>query len=307
MNPYEVPDLDVGRSKPLCPLKYEEHERYYVPVDHTEEAFAQFKAAIGDVSAVKRDGRLVVAVGDELCGKSSLLNRCAAWMSKELADAATEVHVLNLVDACEVNVFRPERQRQVYTSVVDELERHELLLPSKVTVLREREEKLASGYFYLSRNLRRDAVLVVLLPPSELPEELVGYAQFAQERLVFMAEIAEANLSDRKWSDVAGASASPPILLQVGRLKAGDGWTFVESRHRLHPNGADSPKVTEKAVQQVISAWNPSIGQLQRLLYGIHNEMLDQPRRKASAEISFAEITRLHFMTGRAQKRIRGS
>lgn len=313
MNPYEVPHLDVGSGKPLSPLKHQGHEDYYVAVDHSDEAFEQFKSKIGDAAALKRDGRLVVVVGQEHCGKTSLLNRCAAWVRSALTTdgsggggPATEVHVLNLVDACERNKSVLDRQQGVYSCVVDELERRDQLTAEQVKELREREDKLDRGYRYLGLNLRPEALVVVLLPPTELLAEVVEYARFTQRRLLFMVETAEVDLIERKWSEVADVSSAEPLRLKVSLLKEGDGWEFVKSRHRLHPKGDACPKVTESAVQKVIETWKPSIGQLQTLLYGIYNEMLVEQRAEARTEVSFDDIKDLFFSMNRTGRGFEG-
>src|SRR5262249_3254953 len=70
VNPFKMGEADL-----LCPWQEPSHNDLYVPVDHPDAAFRDFK---GLVSNYQPGTPLVVIVSGETgCGKSALLHRCA--------------------------------------------------------------------------------------------------------------------------------------------------------------------------------------------------------------------------------------
>ena len=291
MNPYLVPGMEGRPLAPLCPFQVDEHEDYYVPVDHCQQAFEEFQELIGDVAA---QGGLVVTTGQRGCGKTSLINRCANWLSGQLDKA----QIISLVDESSPTDPIEYRLRHVFSCVLDDVRSRQLLDADQLKGLEDRTDNLELGYRQLSSLLDPGTVLIILLPHSEdLTKEIAHYARFTRPRLVFFAESSYPDNVDRRWKDIAEACRVTPLLLRVGPLSEGDGWRFARARQErseLHPDAGVYRRVSEETMQRV-TALPMSIGQLQNLLHGVYEEQRRDPPADDALELSYEEITDYFF------------
>lgn len=298
MNPYLIPGLEAKPNGPLSPFTHPEHEDLYVEVDHSETRYQEFIRAIGDPTGLAENGRLVVAYGRELCGKTALLNRCAAWVEKGLAGKGYRTLILPFTDEIPASVPVQERQQRVFDLLVDDLIRAEWLTGSDLTKLENLQNDLGRGYRYLSNALPSNAVLIVLLPPSEIDSELVAYAGYVRGKLLLLAETVYIDMVELKWNAIQAACArSDAIRLRVERLRVDDGWLFAEARQRREQPDRGFPIVSQETMRKVTSGLRPSIGQLQGLLQGVYQEILE-PSTAGDAlispqvdEVSYQDIT----------------
>jgi energy-coupling factor transporter ATP-binding protein EcfA2 len=299
MNPYLLPGTANRPHAPLCPFETTEHEKYYVPVDNTQVAFERFREEIGDAESLRQEGRLVVATGQQGCGKTSLINRCATW----LAEALPHGEIISLVDESSASDPIEHRLTLVYECLLADLAERRVLTTEQLQELAERRDNLELGYRTLSSRLdalESDLVLIVVLPPSEdLVREIEHYARFARRKILFFAESSYVDYVDRHWAQIRRACRAEPVLLKVGPLEDGDGWLFAQSRQELHPDAGVYPKVSEETMLRVTTRGYPtSIGQLQTLLHGVYEDL----RRRSpedlalrSPELSYEEITDYFF------------
>lgn len=301
MNPYLVPGLEATPNGPLCPFHTPEHERYYVPVDSTKEAFEQFQAQIGDLRGLGDEGRLVVVAGQHGCGKTALINRCATWLRDSLADLDINCEISSLTQECLTNEPIQHRMDHVFQCVVDDLlKREQLSEEDRVRALKERRDGIDIAYRFLSSALdSNNVVTIVLLPPSEdLVKEVERYAQYARKSIVFFAESSFVRAIEMSWPAIHSAGRVPPIRLEVGPLRERDGWLFAEARQEYHPNVTTFRKVSEATMRRVTDGWNTSIGQLQALLFGVYrelNNLLGPEGMVVSDEVTYSEITNYWF------------
>jgi len=301
MNPYLVPGLEAGPEGPLCPFRRPEHERYYVPLDNTQQAFEQFQEQIGDLRGLRDEGRLIMVSGQRGCGKTALINRCATWLRDGLDNLGIQGMIFSLTQEGLENQPIQRRMNHVFQCVVDDLWQRELLSKEDhIRGLKERRDDLDLAYRYLSGVLDDDIVTIVLLPPSaDLVREVEGYAKYARKHIVFFVESSFVDSMERSWPDICTASRVSPILLEVGPLRERDGWLFAQARQEHHPIADEMfPRVSEKTMQRVTDGWETSVGQLQALLFGVYRERSNRPGPEitvTSDEVTYADITSYHF------------
>lgn len=300
MNPYLVPGLEARPDGPLCPFHVPDHERYYVPVDNTQEAFEQFQEQMGDLLGLRDEGRLVVVSGQRGCGKTALINRCASWLRDTLGPRAIEGKILPLTQECLDSQSIKRRMNHVFQCVVDDLWRHKRLSKEDhIRGLKEQRDDLGIAYRYLSSVLDDDLVTIVLLPPSEdLVKEVSEYAKYARKNIVFFVESSYVNYMENFWPSIREASRMPPIRLDVGLLGERDGWRFAQARQEHYSDAETFRRVSETTMLRVTEDWKTSIGQLQALLFGVYRELNDESSlagKVISDEVTYGEITNYYF------------
>ena len=322
MNPYLIPGLESTPYAPLCPHLNEDHHTFYVPVDDTEKEFFRFQDRMNSVGWLIERGRLVVVTGASGCGKTSLINRCAAWLRDELARAQLTGEIFTLTDSCTPNQSIMLRMEQVVTELVDNLRderrgvntRHIDLLESRIRETRElqdtsdrqdRQDRHAAMVDRVYRYLLRDAlpddrVAIILLPPSSaMVAEIESYANFARHpRIVFFAETDRVDDLYQMWHTILTNDRTTPILLKVGLLNAGDSWTYARARQGSDPAGGSYPTVSEETMQRVTSAGVRSLRWLHALLHLAYEKLDSQDTREdllSFREVSFEYIAECYL------------
>jgi hypothetical protein len=289
-NPFAVPGL-MRDVDPLNPVRHDRHVAFYVPVDHTETAFRQFQAQFEDPAHLVDLGRLVVVTGDRGCGKTALVNRCAHWLREWLVPAGLHGQVIDLTREARENQSMVERRARVSAALVDRLYEQRLLVSE---VVREMRGEPDDVYRNLAGCLTPGLVPIVLLPRSaDLTEELVGYATDARRRIVFVGETSY-GLSEERRQRIDQAGEAPAVHLAVSRLGARDASRFAEERLRRVPEGT-LPRVAPTALDEyTASRQRVSIGEVQRLLYGMYEKLRVQSDRPD--EVTYQHISQ-HFLS----------
>jgi hypothetical protein len=220
------------------------------------------------------------------------------------------------------------RIEQVVTDVIYHLsdEKHEVkagdieLLNLKLREIREiarirsvidREERQNQHMAQVSRvyqHLTRDAlpdnrIAVILLPPSaDLINEITHYADFARHpRIVFFAETDYVDDIERMWPQICTDDRKTPILLKVGPLNTGDGWTYAQARQQIHSADPSFPTVSEETMRRVTEGRVVSVRTLHSLLYRVYDDLTSQNTWKdlsPLSEVSFDHIARCFFRWG---------
>lgn len=288
MNPFLVPQTGRRSGRPLCPWVTREHSGYYVPVDSTEVAFDQFKRQVRLDEEPADQGRLVIVFGESGCGKTSLINRCADHLQQTLSAQGTLGLIVDLTEERVSSVSVDSRMLEVSVLLVNALRERSLLPASQ----RFGEPASTSALIYrqISNALAElSAVLVVLLPPTEdLADELPEYARLARKRIIFFAESSSVDVMRDCLDGIKPAARDEIIVLEVGPLRADDGWMFVQDRLARRTD-ISGPTVSQETITRAVEALSPmSVGRLQSLLFGLWEDVSE--RSPSFEEIRFEDF-----------------
>jgi hypothetical protein len=283
-NPFSLPQReDPDRALDPLGLDGEEGLNLYVPVDNTETAFEQFERSFPKPRELTRRGQLIVAMGRSGCGKSALINRCAYRAMKlvEQADGENGKLQVSVIDArgrTSASDRSEKRVPAVAEHVRDCLESEQLL---KVPTERQKERLAedASRIYALLENLlvRRDVVVIVLLPRVELVEDLEAYAALSHPNVVFFAELNGGYPADLIQSRLDMAERHAAIVMKVGLMDDRHGWDFVQKRYDGSNYPREKPRLARATVRRMIGSRLQPIREFQRTLYLLHQEVNKKP------------------------------
>ncbi|WBB77392.1 hypothetical protein O7606_13925 [Micromonospora sp. WMMD882] len=271
-NPFKVPGL-MRDDDPLNPVKHGRHESFYVPVDNSEAAFEQCVRAFQDPSHLDDMGRLVLVAGHRGCGKSALVNRCAHWLRGQLAKAGLHGEVIDATKERREPEPMADRRARVCAALMEHLYANQLLVSDGAYQARTDPD---AAYRTLASCLTPNLVPIVLLPPAtDVPDELVTYAADARKKIIFLAETSY----EVPQRQIDRAGPAPAVHLAVGPLGERDAGRFAEARLQDVPAGL-LPRVAATTLDEYTrSRGRISIGEVQRLLYGLYEKLRVQPER----------------------------
>ena len=235
-NPFALPARGAGDDRPLCPWETPEHEAYYVPVDHTDDAFTEFQVTAESALAGEVATFTVLVQGLQGCGKTALTHRCAFWMRKRSAELGVESHIIDLTADGLQGSDVVARRVHICGRLVDALRVARLFSGEELMIFRERQDHPEQLLPLLADLLKAsNQRLIVLTPKFELLRELEAWRDAARQHLVFFCEASQA---------VELHGLDRVITLEVGPLDVHDGWLFVQSR--LGAVAADPSPVTDE-------------------------------------------------------------
>ncbi|MGW4757281.1 ATP-binding protein [Streptomyces chartreusis] len=254
-NPFTIPDRTGADGRPLCPWETSEHEHFYAPVDHTEQAFSDFVSHLQAQHDLANAGKVVLITGPGGSGKTSLMHRCA-WEARRFYASLPNAQTAEIVDLTKeghAGLDSMARARHVCSRLSDELRFRRLFDNAVVDELERRSEDPAKFYPYFSRLLSdKNAVSLILLPPSEVVGEVHSYNSYAQGMIVFFCESSYGTVSE---IDAKPAGMKPIFHVQLGALEEADGWIFVQHRlARANINGAIYPAIGEAVIREFMQA-----------------------------------------------------
>ncbi|MFG2054631.1 hypothetical protein ACGFI9_11440 [Micromonospora sp. NPDC048930] len=270
-NPFDIKELGPAAEGALQPWGYPEHEKLYLAVDQTQQAYERF---IDFLPPMRRDGkhpgRLVVVTGERGSGKTSLIHRCVHRLQQALADTT-----LKIVDVTRYEPFSPPAPegRSVLENYFDRLA-HRVL-----TEVHAEDDNYPdpgatimpapSAYARLSGHLRsRKEFAAIILPafldqvnsPGQEGELALArvhpvqhYMGFRVERVFFFLESRNPE-AVRSWHrQLDGDGKAEAIVLSLGPLKDHDGWTYAGGRLARTPNPG-WPTVDRQMMENLVPA-----------------------------------------------------
>ncbi|MEU4561839.1 hypothetical protein AB0F72_25935 [Actinoplanes sp. NPDC023936] len=285
-NPFDIPG-QRDPLKPLNPVTDAHHDDLFIDVDNTKQAFEEFQSILDTDYAFERGGAMAIAVGDRQFGKTALLNRCAYWMQREIKARATAArkkttaHIIDLrflAGDVPAALTAPERVNTVCHHLMKKLHdsRH-LAQPWQDEGQREANLVLP----YLADKLTRDAVLIVMLPPTaDVIDELVVYANLIPKRVVMLAETSFVGRLE-EYSARLKRAATVPVFLRLGVLRPEDGEKFFNQRRDRHASDRSIAEAAPEVLRWLVTVKPTSVGELQQVLYGLYDDVL---RRRSPAQ-----------------------
>lgn len=255
MNPFILPERPVDDSRPLCPWLIPEHSDYYAEVDNSLVAFTEFKQLVASDSSFSRSGRLVLVTGPEGCGKTALIHRCASHLLNTLADTTgVRPLVFDLTTQGQSGADIQTRVQHACHRILDELELSGRLTQPEIDALHKRRESPDTAFPFVSRILANNNItIIVLLPPTELVEEITKYSTLTNENLVLFCESSYQPVERFAESIRNGSSSLNVTCLSVGVLNVDDGWRFVESRlSQAARAGIALPAISMDTIQRLM-------------------------------------------------------
>lgn len=294
-NPFTVPDRTPADNRPLCPWETPAHDALYAPVDHSEDAYNAYVTHLREDPDLRQAGKVALITGPEGCGKTAWMHRAAHWTRDFLEGryAPLKVHIVDLTADGRPGDDTPTRVRHVVSRLLDELEFSGDFSAGELEGLDKRREDAATLYPYLSRVLRaKSLALLVLLPPSELVDEVQQYVRLSQRSLLFFCESSYDSVAHAA-SSLSASGAKPVAHFEVGTLDESDGWSFVSHRLALAAaTGHAVPAIDESTIARFMRTRISGRGRTTiRELQITCEHVLDSAIRAHSSSITYADFT----------------
>jgi hypothetical protein len=297
INPFEVPNWPPLR--PLCPWQDPDHLDYYVDVDKSREVRDEFTNVMRDLTTLERDGLFVLVTGDARCGKSSIVNWCTYHALERMKAEKLKPQTIDLrrtfdgeTDELELTV----RRQRVSDRLVSELLNKALVFPDQRQDLAADRDHADRVFLTLPGRLNPENVdsLVILLPDTEIPREVIKYSSLVRERVLMIVE-SRWYLDDQVRKVVDGAPI-PPVVLEVGALKEGDAQHFVDDRFSKSSGQGKYPALGADTVKKAAKWWD-TIGYLNTTLYGAYEwKLREEDAYDATSVVSYEHILEYMYM-----------
>ncbi|MEU7531471.1 hypothetical protein AB0A74_37465 [Saccharothrix sp. NPDC042600] len=290
VNPFSVAPFPSA-MQPLNPVDHD-HDHLYVDVDSTGAQYLEFQRQMGDLTSVLDHGRIVLATGERGCGKSALLNRCAAWVVAELKPRGVTAKVVDTTTtfAVDQRMGVTDRIIKVCDRLFDVMRREGLIRPDALDEFRENRREPHRVYDNLGYFMPDRHVLVLRLPsPEDLWQEVVSYASLVCGGVLFLVESAHLDREQVRRITRETEALTKPVVLEVGPLVDGDARKFIEAR--LNPQGIPGrfPRMSD---QTVVSAGHKfaTVAQLQRTLHSTYEFRMSQADYDDGAFVTIEDI-----------------
>ncbi len=301
-NPLQVPDRAGDDLRPLCPWQNPVHERFFAPVDHTQQAFDHFVSKLAERPTHGGPPLLVIACGQEGCGKTSLLHRCVHWLQNQARTQSGRAEVLDLTSEAVPGQATEARLAHYCARLVDKLAVQRLLEDAPQKLLEQKRASPEIAIPFLGDLLEQlNLTLLVVLPKVELAKELQQLASVARRNIVLFTETDDEAVVGGSRPTAQAASPTAVITLRVGTLAVDDGWAFVQSR--IGANGGQvptgptlaKPTVDKYMDQRIQGRGSTSIRELELICRAVYAEA----QSRAATSVEFSDFTEFYLRNGR--------
>ncbi|MFC6085883.1 hypothetical protein [Sphaerisporangium aureirubrum] len=266
INPFGFPDRPRRvNDTPLRPWEKKNDGKWYVDIDDTETAFGEFQETFTRNGAV-RQGHLVVATGGTGQGKTSLINRCVAWLQDHAAgDSSLQVFDFSGGSS---GLTVAEQEINFYQRLIGRLKRPLRLTEHQVESLLASE--VQTGFDTLSELLPDiQGVALVLAPPLTNVAQVEMYAKLIRSDMIFFTEGQDDDII--KSCARRSRSQDNVIRIQAGELKPDDPQLFVQERTSRQIGDEDSfPDIPPEVVTAMMKKVRPEIVSIRKLQLTLH-------------------------------------
>lgn len=251
-----LPGYPQNYDRPICPLSEPSAMDLYCSLDGSDELYAKFQDVFLEPSAWEK-GHLFLVTGERGYGKTSQIQRCAAWLESEArAGRHCRIVPVDLSDSRWDRSDSDDKMRRTLRRILVSLERLNLL-DKGVRSSIEAEDDPAERFHELGDFLgwRRDGdgmriVPAVLLQGHPTPGEVVSYYNAAEKGMIFFAEMFEKDqiaVLTGRWRDLNRMDVLPHKL-ELDILKPNDFRAFVRGLCGL---GDDWPMIPDSFIDIV--------------------------------------------------------
>lgn len=295
-----MPGLVDTYCVPLRPLSEPAHAARYLAVDSSQERFREFTAAFADPVSWAAKGHLIAVTGDRGFGKTSLIQRCAAWLH-DVNQSCCRVIVVDLSDERWPPLETEEKRVALtFAWLIDGL--RGVLQQSEVTRIMEHSE-ISESFRDLERVLANQlapdgtplpVVSVILLPGNPRPMEVARYYDLARKGMFFFAELFDKD-------DIDDFIRAKPTFnrigvdthhLSLGVLKPGDATLLMDWIKRQGGNLPSVPTAIKDHFDGLVDEHKIGISELAKLAWGTLSVAVSE----AAAQVTHEHINRYYEM-----------
>lgn len=296
MNPFGIPGAG-GPKVPLRPWQHDDHGQYYVPVGNTSAAFDEFTHRMGTLDTLQREGQLVLVAGESGCGKTALINKCAWYVRAKLDKAGTTGVVVPLQSSLVGTPIASGDQRFAYVlqQLLAGLDGEGALRQDADDTIKRYEGQPEALYRQMHVLLKQKHVAIVLLPPSDLPDDVVRYGALSKRNVLFLTEFVYGSHPEAIVDDIETKleKDAPPIILRLTGLKTGDAPLYIQDRLKRHMRTGQYPLMSPETMAELDSMLQ-SVAHMQSTCY----EVYEQRRKNGqaydeSASVDLKEIAKV--------------
>ena len=254
-NHFTLSDATFQSSKALCPWKDEGDEAYFADVDGTQKAFEEY-ADLAKRQVHFANGSFHITVGPEGCGKTSLINRCAAHFRGVNNSASDQEQATIIIDVSKdvpASVAVRDKAEEVWQIVLDDLADHvPTLTKVQVEAITKEGISFSSSLRQLSRCLATNgSSLAIILPSIEIDKEVDAYFDLVKSNVALFAETTDERVAEYCSRVYGSKSDATAQVMRLKPLSVDDGRTFVANR--LTGRTDDCPNIDAKVIDQMMA------------------------------------------------------
>lgn len=295
-NPFRLPDHKFSAGAPPLNCVHADPCPHgcHVNVGRFRECFTAFQEAVRDLGALQESGLLAAVGGPTQCGKTSLINRCAAWAKQELNrmlidDDPVRAVVIDLTHAGSRQGAEGLTAKIAARIVMEVNAQATGLLRAGVTEYRpssplggDRPPDLDDLMVHLTNTMAPRTVLILLAPPADDVRVLDPYWDATCRKIIWLVESTDPQLRDRCWEKWKPAGGARSCHLDMKGLCKGDVKKFAEARaggfvgeNAPPADERNHPKLHQTALEALTALYGDppmvQIGSIQKLLYGVYD------------------------------------
>jgi hypothetical protein len=274
----ELPTGDF--IKPLCPLRYDKfNDERYFPLDSSLENYEKFIKHFKDAAEWTSRGQLITVTGGRGYGKTSLMQRCAAWLRDNAKNIGQcEVVPVDLSDEGPAPTMLlgdrvEETADRILEAVAKKMRKEQLeevkAEPAAAGKIRKLSIILSSRVDGNGKTLP-SVIVVALLRSYSAPAEIAEYYNnIMRKGMIFFAEAYEKLDEIRELHPGFNRLEVNALMLELGALKAGDFGGLVQRLQREEPHLPTVPSTMIDSIEKEFIPRRVSAGRLARLAVGV--------------------------------------
>lgn len=303
-----MPGFPDQYQTPICPLRDGSAMGLYCSLDGADELFTAFQGVFRDPAAWDK-GHLFVVTGERGYGKTSQIQRCAAWLVSEAGPAGgCRVVPVDLSDSRWDKSDSDDKMRLTANRILAALERLNLL-DQGVRKGIEAQDDPAERFHELGDFLgsRRDGndlriVPAVLLQGRPTAGEVEMFYNAAEKNMIFFAEMFEKDqiaALDRRWRSLDRVEIMRHKL-ELDILRENDFRMFVRELRGLGDDWPEIPASFVNIMEEDFIASEHGAGM--REVISAMLGALEIARSDGVAEVSGRHLIRYYQMFNRGDR-----